>query len=216
MTLRKNTPLRSGSHERRDDGMCAMEMVAWLAGEEHSDHPHCACPVLGAVTRAFNDSLLSDGQRERLLRRLVPKLVNSRATPDVHRRRAFRLVDMALRELIPAGLRATGDDAVAQHIERMPAVRNRQTAEAMWRELLRVLPRRSFRESLWLAYHAASLDPETTWITHVVKVASAVAAVVVKNDGDDGEVRGALSRELQDAVEGVVRIPRMARQGFAV
>lgn len=38
--------LKEGSHEARERGVCAMEAVAWLAGEKHSDAPRCACPVI--------------------------------------------------------------------------------------------------------------------------------------------------------------------------
>ena len=37
--LIEQLPIRRGSHPDRADGLCAMEMVAWLAGEAHSDGP---------------------------------------------------------------------------------------------------------------------------------------------------------------------------------
>src|ERR1700680_1196735 len=43
--------LASGSHGDRSHGLCAMEVVAWLAGEKHSDHPECASPVIAAFIR---------------------------------------------------------------------------------------------------------------------------------------------------------------------
>jgi hypothetical protein len=90
-------PLRRGAHPSREDGMCAMEMVAWLAGEPHSDCPDCASPVLAAVVRAVNDRLPDDGAREWLLRPLVPRLVNSRADAGAERARALAIVDFVLR-----------------------------------------------------------------------------------------------------------------------
>ena len=47
--------LASGSHDNPDVGLCAMEAVAWLAGQGHTDHPRCASPVLGAMCRSLND-----------------------------------------------------------------------------------------------------------------------------------------------------------------
>jgi hypothetical protein len=44
--------LSHGSHDRREDGMCLMEAVAFLAGERHSDRPVCACPVLSRLSCA--------------------------------------------------------------------------------------------------------------------------------------------------------------------
>jgi len=41
--------LASGAHDRRTDGVCVMEAVAWWAGEDHSDRPECASPVIAAL-----------------------------------------------------------------------------------------------------------------------------------------------------------------------
>ena len=49
--------LRHGSHTDRNSGVCLMEAVAWYAGEQHSDHPDCVCPVLGEMGRGLNDAL---------------------------------------------------------------------------------------------------------------------------------------------------------------
>lgn len=54
--------LLSGKHARREEGVCALELVAWLAGEEHSDHPACVSPVVAHFVRAWNDHL-SDADR---------------------------------------------------------------------------------------------------------------------------------------------------------
>ena len=40
--------LEKGGHASIDDGVCAMEMVAFLAGEPHSDSPACTSPILAA------------------------------------------------------------------------------------------------------------------------------------------------------------------------
>ena len=37
-----NVRLASGSHHSWRQGACLMEAVAYVAGEEHSDHPQCA------------------------------------------------------------------------------------------------------------------------------------------------------------------------------
>ena len=41
--------LARGAHDRRTDGVCVMEAVAWRAGEDHSDRPECASPVIAAL-----------------------------------------------------------------------------------------------------------------------------------------------------------------------
>lgn len=122
-------PLRHGSHRTRDDGMCAMEMVAWLAGEAHSDEPACACPVLAALMRASND-LMSDRQRDALLRPLVPMLVNSRRAAAAEAARGWRAVDHLLRHLSPVLLRQRGDAAGAEVLAEITPIRTVVAAQA--------------------------------------------------------------------------------------
>lgn len=57
----------NGAHAGIDGGMCIMEAVAFVSGEPWSDHPECACPVIGAFLRTWNDAL-PDNQRTDLLR----------------------------------------------------------------------------------------------------------------------------------------------------
>src|SRR5215208_5751166 len=47
--------LSKGSHVDREDGMCAMEFAAYLAGLEHTDSPACVSRVLLALMIRFND-----------------------------------------------------------------------------------------------------------------------------------------------------------------
>jgi hypothetical protein len=115
-------PLRRGAHRSRSEGMCAMEMVAWLAGEPHSDEPSCACPVAAALVRACNDTM-SDASRNTCLRVFVPRLVNSRGSAALERARGMLVVDWLLHTLLPAWLRQRrrGDDAAS--IAALPPVR---------------------------------------------------------------------------------------------
>ena len=55
--------LDRGAHDSREDGHCAMETVAWLAGEDHTDAPRCASPVLARYTIRLNDRW-TDEQRQ--------------------------------------------------------------------------------------------------------------------------------------------------------
>src|SRR6266852_112630 len=69
--------LKSGSHSP-DSTFCVMEAVAFVAGEKWSDNPECACPVISAFLRSWNDALPTDAERDRLLKPLIPKLVGTR------------------------------------------------------------------------------------------------------------------------------------------
>lgn len=151
--------------------MCAMEMVAWLAGESHSDEPACACPVIGAVVRCLNDALPSAAERERLLRPLVPTLVNSRSTPTIEQARALLLADWAARKIAPAILRRTYRDGDARTLAQSPPVRTRADAFA----LLRHLHGAEVKAVRWVVQRAAEneLSPRL-WAAGVVWAAKDV------------------------------------------
>lgn len=57
--------LSMGKHASPEEGMCAMEWVAYLAGEKHTDHPKCVDPTLRNFLVAMNDGL-EDFARQRL------------------------------------------------------------------------------------------------------------------------------------------------------
>jgi uncharacterized protein YjiS (DUF1127 family) len=106
--------LSKGKHISPDDGACVMELASMLAGEPFSDHPACACPVIGSFLRAYNDSL-DDGRRQDLYA-YASKVVGSRSTGAVQRARAERLaaweVELRrrrpLRRMLPERLRDVG------------------------------------------------------------------------------------------------------------
>ena len=79
-------PLKSGAHPPNGEA-CVMEAVAFVAGEPWSDHPACACPVIGAFLRSWND-LLPDDKRDTLLRPIVLRLIGTRGNVDLEQRRA--------------------------------------------------------------------------------------------------------------------------------
>ena len=115
--------LKHGAHADFERGVCAMEAVAWLAGEPHSDSPKCACPVVAALVRSWNDSLPTDEDRNRLLRPLVPKIVGTRGKTDaLLLRRMWAVVDWQIRVYAPAFLRAAKLDEAARALESLPEI----------------------------------------------------------------------------------------------
>lgn len=96
--------LAYGAHESPEAGMCVMEAVAYVAGEEHTDSPECACPVIAAFMRRWNDAIMDDARRTELLAPLVPRLVGSRCTAAVEQRRADLALDWLIRVQTPAWL----------------------------------------------------------------------------------------------------------------
>src|SRR3990172_6317386 len=99
-------PLLKGSHDP-DGQMCVMEAVAYIAGEPWSDAPKCACQVITAFMVVWNDSLPTDADRNRLLKPLIPKLVGTRSTAAVQRRRAYMALDWLVRIYTPRWLDLT-------------------------------------------------------------------------------------------------------------
>ena len=102
-----NLHLLTGSHYRNDEQrMCVMEAVAFLAGEEWSDHPACASRIVGTFLRAWNDVLPDDQRQE--LRQYIPRLVGSAGTPEQEERRSWMALDWLVRVQAPAWLRLAG------------------------------------------------------------------------------------------------------------
>ena len=58
--------LDCGYHKTREEGMCLMELVAYLAGEEHTDLPQCSDPLISMAAQEMNDFLWHD-ERQRLI-----------------------------------------------------------------------------------------------------------------------------------------------------
>jgi len=104
--------LSKGKHASPEDGACAMELAAMLAGEPFNDHTPSVCPVIGSFLRAYNDEI--DDRRRQDLYPYAAKVVGSRASLDVQHARAERLSAWAfeghwlqwLHRLVPARLRA--------------------------------------------------------------------------------------------------------------
>lgn len=99
----KSFSFGSGKHSSRDEGMCVMEAVAYIAGEEHSDHPQCVCPVLSKFCRSWNDGLLSDAERNKWLGPFVWRLPGT-FSPEHEELRRQMMVDWLCREVLPRTL----------------------------------------------------------------------------------------------------------------
>jgi hypothetical protein len=106
--------LVSGSIGDPGEGrMCLMSLVAFLAGEPHSDSPGCASPVVQAFAVAVND-LMPRAARQRL-KPFAPRIIG---TDDGFDRLRAAVLRQALAEEIPpeapAGRRPAGHGAPAK------------------------------------------------------------------------------------------------------
>ena len=75
--LLENLTLTAGSHSTREDGMCAMEAAAALAGLPHSDFPPCwPRPIARAFQRVNDAPWASDEERTLFLRPFLARLLS--------------------------------------------------------------------------------------------------------------------------------------------
>ena len=104
--------LVSGSIGDPDEGrMCLMSLVAFLAGEQHSDAPGCASPLIQTFAVVINDHM-PRGARQRL-KPFAPRVIGTNDGLDRLRAAVLR---QALAEEIPPeapGRRPTGHGAPA-------------------------------------------------------------------------------------------------------
>jgi alkylation response protein AidB-like acyl-CoA dehydrogenase len=106
--------LKSGAHNNPQHGLCVMEAVAYIARENHSDHPECVSPVIATFLRTWNDAM-DDTDRQRL-KALIPVVMDTRSTPEDEDRRAWMALDWLVRVHTPAWLRLAG---LVDHADRL-------------------------------------------------------------------------------------------------
>ena len=106
--------LSASAHSGPDQGMCVMEMVSFLAGEEWSDNPPCSSPIISRFCQVINDRM---GQEFRdRLQTYVPRLIGT-ASPEHDADRAGYLVWSSIRVFAPIAMRAAGLEEWAVRLE---------------------------------------------------------------------------------------------------
>jgi hypothetical protein len=117
--------LTAGRHARPQQGRCAMEWVAHLAGETHSDRPECVSLVVAAFARSFNDAL-EDETRQRL-RPYLARTIGT-AGDGGEEPRAWRCADWLVRAGAPALLDLAGLAEAASDLRALPELTGEATA----------------------------------------------------------------------------------------
>lgn len=112
--------LLKGSHSARAKGVCAMELVAWMAGEPHSDHPACASRVITAFVINLND-VLGETTRQRL-KPFLPRIVGTRGSEELEQRRGWMAADWLIRVRTPAWLDLAGLKEQAAALRSLPEI----------------------------------------------------------------------------------------------
>ena len=120
--------LSSGAHKSPQDGICIMECVAYINGEEHSDKPACACPVITAFAIRTNDWMI-DSERSQLLP-FVLRIAGSKATKEIERQRGYIAADYAVRVFAPIALRARSLEDLAKRMEECQPITDKDSSLA--------------------------------------------------------------------------------------
>ena len=170
-----------GKHSAFTNGHCAMEVVAWLAGEGHTDAPACASPVLRRYTINLNDRW-SDEQRQALAP-FLPRMVGTAGDGQDEAR--LEIARQALvTDLLPAWLRLAGMDAEADALALVPLSELRshlyQLRTAAWARRSEALEpiRQAVREKLAGRPAAAAAVAAADAAAAAAAVAAADAAAV--------------------------------------
>ena len=143
--------LAAGGHEDRTNGLCIMEVAAWLAGQPHSDHPPCVSPVIGHFLRSWNDSM-NDTDRQ-MLKPYAAKVLNTAGSKVGEETRAWLLTDWLARECAPAWLRLAGLTAQAESLEGLAPLTDSRVARA---EQPKLESARKDAAAAWAAARAAA------------------------------------------------------------
>ncbi len=106
--------LEHGSHTRREDGMCAMELVAFIAGEPHNYEPDCASKLLTGFTIRLNDHMRPSERRD--LKLFLPRMVGTRAGDE--RARFEIMARLTVTSLLAPALQCQGATALASELRR--------------------------------------------------------------------------------------------------
>jgi hypothetical protein len=145
--------LHKGAHDASDGQRCAMEWVAYLAGEEHSDHPMCVSPVLGAFGRSWNDAL--DNETRQKLRPYLARMIGT-AGDGRDEERAWLCTDWLVRVCAPAFMELTPAlRESAAVLRQLSPVLSAESARRVSTEIMRA---RDESYAAWDAAWAAAWD----------------------------------------------------------
>ena len=194
--LAKITRLDSGAHAKFAAGVCIMEAAAYVSRLPFSDHPECASPVISAFMRSWNDAL-PDSERTALLLPLLPKIINTRGSDALERRRSLMAADWLVRVNTPAWLRLAGLTVHADALAGLPEITSME----------HVLSIRGPIE-------AARLDAAATWVAAGAAARDAAwAAARAAAEAAAVQKLAATKTELQQSVIAIVERMCAATEG---
>lgn len=164
--------LAVGHHSSFDDGVCAMELVAWLANEPHSDRPKCVSPILSAFLRQWNDDLDDDDRQ--MLKPYLPRVVGTAG--DGHDElRGWLCADWLIRVYTPVWFDLAGAASEATALASLAPIRDLASLKAASPSYMD--GRHQATDNAWNATRAATRYP--VWVAAAGDAARAAARIVV-------------------------------------
>jgi hypothetical protein len=132
--------LEDGAHDADEGKYCAMELVAYLAGEPHSANPKCASRALTDFLINLNDTWTEVDRQK--LKPFLPRVIGTAGDGQEHAR-GYLAIDWLIRTYTPAWLDLAGcaveaaelrslrrivDGVAAEHTEAMGRAQNAASA----------------------------------------------------------------------------------------
>ena len=121
--------LRQGTGTDVEHGVCVMQAVAYVAGEDLTDHPTCASPSISGFLRSWNDGM-QDSERQSLKQYIEP-LVGSKGSDWLEVARAFKAVDWSIRVRAAAFLEDAGLIDHATNLRNLHEIKSPKDLEAV-------------------------------------------------------------------------------------
>lgn len=166
--------LDHGEHATFEDGHCLMEVVAWFAGQPHSDAPPCVSPVLRKFGIELNDRW-GDEPRQ-ALKPLIPLLVGT-AGDGQDEARGYMALDWLIRTYTPAALDLAGCTDEAQELRGL-------------RRVVDLVSARAARPAVYAGKAAARVKRDQAW-TKIRAAGAAWAAWAAEAAGAAGAAEAA-------------------------
>jgi hypothetical protein len=202
--------LSYGTHESGADGRCAMEWVAHLASEPHSDEPRCVSVLVRVFCTTLNDTLDDDSRQ-----RLRPYLTRTIGTAGdgLDHERGWRAMDWLVRSYTPAWLALAGLEQAAAPLRAAAAIDAHGALSAVLPDVQ--LAREQARSALGRAHSGPWAAPwiagrlaarESAWSSGASAAWAAARLELGHIDGD--RARAAARTAAGDAAASVIRSAR--------
>jgi len=201
--------LHSGSHGSFESGHCAMEVVAWLADQGHTDAPSCASPVLRRYTIRLNDRWSTEQRQS--LKPFLPRMIGSGGDGKDDARVAVA-TRMLCTDLLGPWLRLAGMDERADALTSLVAA----TPEDLRRVLYEIRNEAWRKRDESVASLKAKILERLNGKPVAVADAAAAAAAVAAADADAVAVAVAAAVAVADAAAAAAAVAAADADAVAV